>query len=54
METKMRKIFFALICFLTLSLAVIFSLPADNLRVEKKEEVRKTLTFQDPSQTKDL
>jgi hypothetical protein len=50
----MRKIFIATICFLTLSLAVIFSLPADNLHAEKKKEVRKTLTFQNPSQTKDL
>jgi hypothetical protein len=50
----MRKIFIAIACFLTLSLAVIFSSPTDILRVEKKEEVRKTLTFHDPSQTKDL
>lgn len=50
----MRKIFIATICFLTLSLAVIFSLPADNLRAEKKEEVRKTLTFQDSSRSNDL
>ncbi len=50
----MRKIFIATICCLPLLLGMIFSFTADNLRAEKKEEVRKTLTFQDPSQTKDL
>jgi hypothetical protein len=50
----LRKISFPLIFLLSLYLGGISSLKADNLRVEKKEEIRKTLAFQDPSRPKDL
>ena len=50
----MRKVFYSIICAVVLSLAGIFLLRADTFRVEWKEEIRKTLTFQDPSQPKDL
>jgi DUF4097 and DUF4098 domain-containing protein YvlB len=54
MEPKMRKICLSTIFFLAFLLAGTFSLRSDNLRVEKKEEIRKTLTFQNPSQPGDL
>ena len=50
----MRKVFYSIICVVIFSLAGIFLLRADTFRVEKKEEIRKTLIFQDPSQPKDL
>jgi hypothetical protein len=50
----MRRVFYSTICLVIFSVTGIFFLQADTLRVEKKEEIRKTLTFQDPSQTKDL
>ncbi len=50
----MKKFFFLIIDFLILSLIGLTFSQADNLRMEKKEEIKKSLRFQDTSQHKDL